>query len=121
MKKMLTNRRDIELLVDSFYDKVKVDPLIGYIFNDVMKVKWEKHLPRIYDFWENTLLYTGVYNGNPLDVHRRLNKVVPLKAEHFKRWTDLFCTTVDELYDGEKAMLAKQRALSISNIIQLKM
>ena len=121
MKRKLENREDIEFLVDVFYEKVKRDPLIGYIFTDVMKVNWEKHLPRINDFWENTLLYTGGYNGNPLEIHRRLNKVIPLTAELFKRWTDLFCETVDELYEGEKAVLAKQRAISISTVMQLKM
>jgi hemoglobin len=121
MKRKLENRADIEFIVDGFYDKVKQDPLIGYIFTDVMKVNWEKHLPMIYDFWENTLFYTGGYYGNPLEIHRRLNKVIPLTAEHFKRWTDLFCATVDEHYEGEKATLAKERAISIAKVMMVKM
>ena len=121
MKQKIENRADIELLVNSFYEKVKKDPLIGYIFTDVMKVNWKRHLPMIYDFWENTLFYTGGYNGNPLEIHRRLNRVIPLTAELFTRWTDLFCATVDELYEGEKAILAKQRAISISIVIQTKL
>ena len=120
MKRDIENRKDIELLLNNFYEKVKPDQVIGFIFTDVMKVNWERHLPMIYDFWENTLLYTGGYNGNPLEIHRRLNKVIPLTAEHFKRWTDLFCATVDELFEGEKALLAKQRAVSISTVMQIK-
>ena len=120
MKRDIENREDIKLLLNSFYEKVKPDPVIGYIFTDVMKVNWERHLPMIYDFWENTLLYTGGYNGNPLEIHRRLNKVIPLTTEHFKRWTDLFCATVDELFEGQKALLAKQRAISVSTVMQIR-
>jgi hemoglobin len=120
MKKDIENRQDIELLVNSFYEKVKPDPVIGYIFTDIVKVNWERHLPRIYDFWENTVLYTGGYNGNPMELHRHLNRMIPLTSEQFKRWTDLFCATVDELFEGEKALLAKQRAVSISTVMQIK-
>ncbi len=120
MKKDIENREDVKLLINRFYDKVKADPLIGFIFNDVMKVNWELHLPRMYDFWENTLFYIGGYTGNPMEIHRRLNQIVPLSAEHFQQWTNLFTSTVDEIFSGEKAELAKQRALSISTVMQIK-
>lgn len=119
MKKDIENREDIRLLIDSFYDKVKADPLIGFIFNDIAKVNWEKHLPVMYDFWENTLFYTGGYTGNPMEIHTRLNRVVPLTAEHFQQWIQLFTSSVDELYTGEKAQLAKQRAISVATLIRL--
>jgi len=120
MKNDIQNRADIELLVRSFYDKVKTDDTIGYIFNDIARVNWEKHFPVMFDFWENVLFYTGVYNGNPLVIHQHLNRVVPLKLEHFNQWNKLFTQTVDELFEGNNAMLAKQRALSISTIMQIK-
>jgi len=120
MKNDIQNRADVELLVRSFYDKVKTDDTIGYIFNDIARVNWEKHFPVMFDFWENVLFYTGVYNGNPLVIHQHLNRVVPLKLEHFNQWNKLFTQTVDELFEGNNAMLAKQRALSISTIMQIK-
>ena len=120
MKKDIENRGDIELLVNSFYEKVSNDPVIGFIFNDIVKVNWQRHLPVMYDFWENTLFYTGSYAGNPMETHRQLNQLIPLTAEHFQQWTRLFTSTVDELFTGEKALLAKQRALSISTLMQIK-
>lgn len=120
MKKDIENRADIELLVNAFYDKVKTDAVIGYIFTDVAKVNWEKHLPRMYDFWENTLLYTGTYEGNPMELHKHLNRVMPLKASDFLQWNKLFLSTVDECFEGKNALLAKQRALSISTVMQIK-
>lgn len=120
MKKDIENRKDIQLLVNSFYEKVKADPVIGYIFNDIVKVNWERHLPVMYDFWENSLFFTGNYSGNPLDSHKRLHKIVSLNAKHFDQWNKLFCLTVDELFEGAKASLAKQRAYSISTVMKIK-
>ena len=120
MKKDIRTREDIELLINSFYEKVKSDPVIGYIFTDVVKVNWNKHLPVMYSFWENTIFFTGGYSGNPMEIHKRLNQRVPLKAEFFERWTALFTDTVDEMFDGEKASLAKQRAISIAVVMQIK-
>ena len=120
MKKDIRTREDIELLVNRFYEKVKSDPVIGYIFTDVVKVNWNKHLPVMYSFWENTIFFTGGYSGNPMEIHKRLNQRVSLKAEFFEQWTTLFTDTVDELFAGEKASLAKQRAISIAVVMQIK-
>lgn len=120
IKKDIENRDDIILLVNSFYDKVKINPLIGFIFNEVMAVNWARHLPLMYDFWENTLFYTGGYTGNPMEKHRRLNRVITLTTEHFKEWIHLFNLTVNELFSGEKAELVKLRALNIAKLMQIK-
>ena len=120
MKNDIESKKEIELLVDTFYSKVKADELIGYIFTDIAKVNWEKHLPDMYSFFENMLFYTGSYTGNPMELHKHINRLYPLTAEHFTRWNLLFTTTVDELFTGEKAELAKQRAKSISAVMQIK-
>jgi hemoglobin len=120
MKKDIANRADIQLLVDSFYTKVQADETIGYLFNDVAKVNWELHLPRMYDFWENILFQTGGFKGNPMVAHVQLHQKSPLSAAHFERWQQLFLTTVDELFEGDKAELIKQRARSIATMMQIK-
>lgn len=120
MKRDIESRQDIEQLVNSFYDKVKKDDIIGFIFNDVARVNWENHLPIMYSFWENIIFYTGGYNGNPITVHQHLNKLMPLTGEHFKRWLKLFTGAVDELFEGEKAFIAKQRATSIATMMEIK-
>ena len=120
MKKDIENRADIELLISNFYNKVKTDATIGYIFTDIFNLNWEKHLPVMFDFWENVLFFTGGYDGNPLQIHQHINKVVPLTTAHFNQWNKLFAQTVDELFEGPKAILAKQRAISISTVMQVK-
>ena len=120
MKKDIENRDDIILLINTFYEKVKKDEIIGYIFNDVAKVNWDKHLPVMYDFWENVIFFTGSYTGNPMTAHKQLNQKTPLNTEHFQEWIKLFTKTVDELFEGDKAELTKQRAISIATVMQIK-
>lgn len=117
----ITSREDIETLVNSFYDQVKVDDVIGFIFNDIAKVDWSKHLPVMYNFWEGLLLDTGSYNGHVMAPHFRVNKLIPLEAAHFNRWLQLFEATVNSLFSGEKATLAITRARSIRQIMAFKM
>ncbi|WP_374163124.1 group III truncated hemoglobin [Arcticibacter sp. MXS-1] len=120
MKKDIKNDQDIKLLVDSFYLRVREDALIGYIFNDVAKVNWESHLPKMYDFWETVLFGERGFKGNPMDVHFKLNSIYPLTGEHFNRWKALFFATVDDLFAGETAEQAKQKASSIADLMLFK-
>lgn len=116
----IKDRSDIKLLIDSFYDKVKEDDTIGYIFNDVAKVNWEHHLPIMYDFWEGIIFQKSNYAGNPMSVHIALNQKTRLLPEHFSRWKQLFLETVNELFEGTNAELARQRAVSIATMMQIK-
>ena len=121
MKKDIADRADIESAIKMFYDKVVKDETIGFIFTDVAKVNWEKHLPVMYDFWENVIFFTGKYNGDPMNVHRHLNNTIELRMEHFKQWTFLFNQTIDELFIGGNAERGEQRALSIATVMQIKL
>jgi hemoglobin len=121
MKPDIQNRTDIEQLINAFYTKVKADDLIGFYFTDVVHVNWEKHLPVMYNFWENIVFHTSSYEGNPMIKHQELNAKSPMNMEHFQRWTKLFNQTVDELFAGEKAEFIKQRAMGISTVMQIKL
>lgn len=120
MKQDIENRKDIERVIYAFYDKVRKDETLGYIFNDVAKVNWEHHTPIICDFWENILFQSNVYRGNPMITHMNLHAMTPLTKPHFDRWKKLFIETVDEHFEGSNAELAKQRAISIATMMQIK-
>lgn len=115
----ISHRSDIEHLVTAFYEKATKDPTIGPFFTQ-LPMDWEKHLPLMVSFWENTLFYTGGYSGNMMDVHRNVHEKMPLEPAHFGRWTQLFCQTVDEYFEGELAERAKQRALGMATMLQIK-
>ncbi|MDA9555802.1 group III truncated hemoglobin [Pelobium sp.] len=120
MKKDIENHEDIKKLVDNFYQKATSDNALGHIFNDVAKVNWEHHLPVMYAFWESILLGQVGYTGNPMDAHFRLNEKISLTNEHFNTWKFLFCETVDEYFEGEVANMAKQKAVSIADLMFYK-
>ena len=96
MKPDISTSEDIRTLIDAFYEKVKDDDVIGFIFNDIAKVDWPKHLPRMYAFWEFLLLGQDTYKGNPMEVHQKLHNNLKLTDAHFTRWLQLFHATVDE-------------------------
>lgn len=113
----LAGREEIETLVNAFYGKVQADPLLGFIFNDVAKVDWPAHLPRMYAFWETVLFRKGGYTGNPLAAHARLVTETPMGREQFDRWLLLFKETVDDLFQGEKADHIKNCAEDMASVI----
>jgi hemoglobin len=55
---------------------------------------------------------------NPMQIHAALNLKTPLRAEHFRRWLEIFRETVDESFVGERAEFAKTRAEAIANRMQ---
>ena len=107
-------RTDVIHLVNSFYDKVKADPLLSPVF---AHVDWPHHLPTMYDFWSSMLLGDQTYRGNPLQKHFPL----AIRPEHFNRWLKLFHATVDENFAGAKAEEVKMRSNSIATVFQYRM
>ena len=121
MKADIQNREDIILLVDSFYEAVQKNHKIGPVFTDVIKVDWNHHLPKMYDFWESILFGKATYKGNPMLTHFDINKQTALKSEEFETWKKLFFNTVDELFLGENAETIKQKAQSIADLMHIKL
>ncbi len=120
MKTDIRNRKDIEKLVNAFYEKIKTDEVIGYLFTDVANVNWELHLPKMYNFWENILFYTANYEGNPMAKHKALHEKSTMTKAHFQHWIDVFNKTVDALFEGTKAEEVKNRAMNIATAMMYK-
>ncbi|MCB0541168.1 MAG: group III truncated hemoglobin [Bacteroidetes bacterium] len=117
MKSDITNRKDIELLVNTFYENVRTNSVLGYIFDDVAKIDWETHLPKMYSFWSSILLGERSFSGNPMQKHIALSKITEMTDKEFSEWLHLFTVTVDELFTGEKANEAKLRAGNIARLM----
>ena len=110
----IETRADVERLVRAFYGKAMTDPIIGFLFTDVARLDLEAHIPQISDFWETILLGVKSYSGTPFEPHARLHAKANLRAGHFGRWLALWNETVDELFAGERAALAKAHALRVA-------
>ncbi|HSV11953.1 MAG TPA: group III truncated hemoglobin [Hanamia sp.] len=115
-KKDILNIEDIKLLVDTFYDKVREDQLIGPIFDEKIQDRWPEHLAKMYTFWQTVLLGEHTYYGSPFPPHANL----PVEQIHFERWLALFAETLNELFSGEVAKEAIWRANKMAIMFQYK-
>ena len=112
----ITTLKDIHLLVDRFYEKVKDDQNIGHFFNQRLEGRWEAHHKKLYRFWHTVLLRRPDYFGNPVPMHFSMQ----IKQEHFDHWLKLWNGTVDELFEGPIAERAKFRGYTMAKAFYRK-
>jgi hemoglobin len=111
----IETRADCERLVREFYARAFADPIIGFLFTDIAKLDLEAHVPRITAFWETILLGARSYGGGAFRPHAALHAKVPLLRGHFDRWVTIWSQTVDDLFAGERAELAKAHAERVAS------
>lgn len=115
-KQDIQSIKEVKLLVNTFYEKVRADDLIGPIFNGVIEERWPDHLEKMYRFWQTVLLQEHTYNGRPFPPHAQL----PVDVSHFERWLSLFKSTVSENFEGPKADEAIWRAQKMAQMFHSK-
>jgi hemoglobin len=117
----ISSREDIFLLVKTFYSKVRLDSLLGPIFNMVIK-DWDAHLEHLTDFWQSNLFFEKKYSGDPMLKHAEVDKLVggTINELHFGVWLNLWFQTIDELFEGETAQIAKNRARNMGSYMHIK-
>lgn len=121
MKSDIISREDIIQFVNQFYGNMKSDDLVGHVFLAIEKVDFDKHLPKMYDFWEMLLLDGNNYRGAPMQPHFRINEHHALTPAHFDRWLEMFKDTIDSLFEGPKAEEAKTKAFNIASTWSYKL
>jgi len=122
MKKEIEERQDVFNLVDTFYTKVRANQLLGPIFENHIH-DWPKHLDRLTDFWETNLFFLRKFKGNPLLKHQIVDAAAghSINEQHFGVWLNLWFETVDQLFHGEKAIIAKNRARSMGTFFHVNL
>ncbi len=103
----IRTKEDIKNLIDHFYGRLLTDAELKHIFEPL---DLSEHLPRVVHFWSFVLLDEEGYRTNVFDKHLHL----PIKPHFWDKWLGHFTASVDELYRGELAEMAKQRAISIT-------
>jgi hemoglobin len=104
----------IENLVRTFYGRVRLDSVIGPVFETRVK-DWEAHTPRLCAFWSSVALMSGRYHGQPIAVHLPL----PIDTAHFDRWLEIFAATVREVCPPAAADHFLERAFRIADSLEL--
>jgi len=116
VKKDIISLKDIQFLVDKFYEAVRADPFIGSIFNTRLEGRWDVHHHKLYRFWHTVLLRRPDYFGNPVPIHFSMN----IGEDHFSHWLKLWINTVDEYFEGEIAERAKLRGRTMADAFLAK-
>lgn len=101
-------------MVRRFYRDVAQDDLLGPLFNDVARVDWAEHLPKLTAFWCRALLGTEGYVGNPFRAHQVVHEQSPFRPDHFERWLDLFRATLANGWRGPNTDRALVLAESVA-------
>jgi hemoglobin len=108
--KDIETREDCEALVRRFYTRALDDDVIGWLFVDVAHINLKVHVPIITSFWETVLLGARSYSGGAFGPHAALHSAAGLRPGHFARWLQIWRETVDAMYAGPVADLAKAHA-----------
>lgn len=102
----------ISRFVESFYDRIRADALLGPIFAERI-ADWPWHLDRMKRFWRSILMNSGEFSGNPMAKHLA---IPGLEERHFAHWLDLFYATLRELEQNPAAtQLIGMRARMIAD------
>lgn len=102
----LCSEEEVQRLVHGFYDRVRVDPVLGPVFDRHIQ-DWGPHLSKMVDFWSGALRGTARFRGAPMPKHAALPG---LSVELFNRWLQLFGETTATL--GNERMEARANDLA---------
>ena len=111
--KSIESREDIQVLVHTFYSKIRKDALLSPIFNThISEELWPEHLVKLTDFWETNLFDVPKFKGNPLQKHAKVDKDsdYTINQVHFGKWLQLWVETINELFEGDYAQKAIHEA-----------
>lgn len=117
----------IDLLVETFYERVRADATLGPIFDTAIGDNWVPHLATMKNFWASVALNAGRYSGKPVPAHK---KHTAIEKQHFEIWLSLFRATLEDtapkpatvLYFMERAeRIAKSLQLALFGIPGLEM
>jgi len=109
---------DLERLIPRFYARVREDPQLGPVFNDIVD-DWPEHLEKLVAFWSSVMLTSGRYKGNPVMAHGRHSARMP--PELFARWLELWAEVTNEEMAPAAAAALQAKAGRIAESLQLAM
>ncbi|MCV6629214.1 MAG: group III truncated hemoglobin [Flavobacteriaceae bacterium] len=118
--KTIDNKEDVAFLVDQFYAQVREEASLGPIFN-AMIGDWDRHLELLTRFWSMHLMFERNYTGNPIEIHRKVDRFVEgtINEQHFGLWLNLWMQTIDTHFEGENAEILKNKARKMASFIHI--
>ena len=104
----LPERAAVRHFVEVFYAAVREDAVLGPVFARIIAdADWEHHFEVMTDFWSAVAFDGPSFRGNPMIKHAMIRDI---KAEHFKRWLEIFEPVARACWSTEIADLLIFRA-----------
>ena len=116
MKYRQIDEEALRALVHAFYGKVRLDPLIGPVFNGAIS-DWPEHLDKLQAFWSSVMLTSGRYKGRPLPAHVKHSESI--SSASFERWLALWRETTNEMLEAGPAEALQEKAGRIAESLSL--
>lgn len=92
----------IDLLVETFYARIRVHPTLGPVFAARLDGRWPQHLDKMKRFWSALAFKSGAYGGKPAQAHTGVDGITePL----FLDWLALFAATLHEIGPTSEAKI----------------
>ena len=110
------NEKQLAVLVDRFYAKVREDEVLGPVFNGAI-ADWPEHLEKLSAFWSSVMLTTGRYKGQPMVAHMKHKSTI--EPAMFDRWLHLWRETARETLTKPAAAAIIVKAERIAESLQL--
>lgn len=105
----IINGDDVKVLVDTFYAEAQKDELVSPIFERFID-DWDAHHIKLYQFWRTVILKEAAYQAKPVQMHYKMG----IEQKHFDRWLEIWLKTVDNLFIGTNADIAKHRGRTMA-------
>jgi hemoglobin len=106
----------LQQLVETFYERVREDELIGPVFESAVD-DWPEHLRTLQAFWSSVMLTSGRYKGRPLPAHIQLSHAI--SPASFERWLSLWRETTEALLEPASAAALQEKAGRIAESLAL--
>ncbi|MET0749414.1 MAG: truncated hemoglobin [Rhizobium sp.] len=90
----------IDLLVETFYQRIQVHPRLGPVFEARLAGRWPEHMEKMKRFWSSIALKSGAYGGKPVQAHTGVEGLVPAL---FPEWLALFAATLADIAPSQEA------------------
>lgn len=110
----------INLLVETFYARIRAHHVLGPVFEQAVGDNWDHHLARMKVFWASVTMNAGRYSGKPVPAHRKHSDSI--RDWHFGVWLGLFKQTlIDTAEHPEAIEYFMVRAERIAESLKLAM
>lgn len=107
----------IEDVITAFYAKVRLDEVLGPLFEDAIGADWDGHIARIIQFWLTATRLDRGYDGRRfMPVHLKHNAI---RVAHIPRWLNLFEQTLRERCTPPQANALLDIAVRMAENIEL--